>query len=39
MATNMEYNLINYVDTFTLKSEYKKLIYELEDDINDIYKT
>lgn len=39
MATNMEYNLINYVDISALKSEYKKLISELEDDINDIYKT
>ena len=39
MATNMEYNLINFVDISALKREYKKLISELEDDINDIYKT
>ena len=39
LATNMEYNLINYVDMDLLDTEYKKLIQKLEDIINGIYYT
>jgi len=39
LATNMEYNLLNFVDIEKLEKEYKKLIKELTDLINGIYET
>ena len=39
LATNMEYNLINYIDMDLLDVEYRKLIQKLEDIINGIYYT
>lgn len=39
LASNMEYNLLNYVDLQLLDSEYKKLIEKLELTINAIYST
>lgn len=38
-AVNMAYNLINFIDMKKLDKEYKKLVLELEDEINDIYYT
>ena len=39
LASNMEYNLVNYVDLSLLEKEYKKLVKALETTINDIYFT
>ena len=39
LATNMEYNLVNYVDFSILDEEYRKLIKVLEPIINGIYAT
>lgn len=39
LASNMEYNLLNYVDLELLEKEYKKLIKKLEPVINGIYST
>lgn len=39
LATNMEYNLLNYVDLNVLSEEYKKLIKKMEPIINGIYAT
>lgn len=39
LATNMEYNLINYVDFDLLDKEYRKMIRKLEPIINGIYAT
>lgn len=38
-AINMAYNIINYIDIAKLEKEYKKMLKELEDEINDIYYT
>ncbi|WP_447088215.1 DNA methyltransferase [Clostridium perfringens] len=38
-AINMAYNLLNYIDMRKLDSEFKKLVSELEGEINDIYYT
>lgn len=39
LATNMEYNLLNYVDLNVLSKEYKKLIEKMEPIINGLYET
>lgn len=39
LASNMQYNLFNYIDMSSLNKEYIKLIDSLEDVINGIYKT
>lgn len=39
LATNMEYNLLNYVDLNVLSKEYKKLIRIMEPIINGLYAT
>lgn len=39
LASNMEYNLLNYVELQLLDAEYKKLIKKLEPTINGIYST
>lgn len=39
LATNMEYNMFNYIDMDLLEIEYKKLIKGLSEVINGIYKT
>ena len=39
LASNMEYNLLNYVDLKLLDVEYKKLMKKLEPIINGIYST
>lgn len=39
LATNMEYNLLNYVDLNILSKEYKKLMKKLEPIINGLYAT
>lgn len=39
LATNMEYNLLNYVDLNVLSKEYKKLIEKMEPIINGLYAT
>lgn len=39
LATNMQYNLLNYVDLDLLENEYLKLIAKLEKEINEIYLT
>lgn len=39
LASNMQYNLFNYIDIESLDKEYKKLIEALEDIINGIYET
>lgn len=39
LASNMEYNLLNYVDLKLLEEEYKKLIKDLDPIINGLYST
>lgn len=39
LATNMEYNLVNYVDFALLDKEYRKMMKKLEPIINGIYAT